>query len=75
MVLNWVKEIFFDYFGIEEDEFSLEASLKADCGLDELDMVDLSMDIEDTFEFEVTDEAVEELITVGDLVKYIEANK
>lgn len=74
MVFEKLKEIICDYFEIEEDEFVPEASLVADFGLDELDMADLSMDVEDTFEIELPDEALENIVTVGDLVKYIEEN-
>lgn len=42
---------------------------------DSLDVVDLLMTMEDEFDIEVPDEDVEKMKTVGDLVKYVEANK
>ena len=42
---------------------------------DSLDVVDLLMSIEDEFEIEIPDSEIENVKTVGDLVKYIEANK
>lgn len=74
MVFEKLKEIICDYFEIEEDEFTKEASLVNDFGLDELDLVDLSMDIEDVFEIEVTEEDLENIATVGDLVNFVEEN-
>lgn len=74
MVFEKLKEIICDYFEIEEDEFTLEASFLMDFGFDELDMADLSMDVEDAFEIEVTEEVLEKIKTVGDLVKFIENN-
>ncbi len=74
LVFEKLKEIICDYFEIEEDEFTKEASLVNDFGLDELDLVDLSMDIEDVFEIEVTEEDLEKIATVGDLVKFVEEN-
>ena len=45
-----------------------------DFGFDELDLADLSMDVEDVFEIEITEEDLERIRTVGDLVKFIEEN-
>ena len=50
MVFEKLKEIICDYFEIEEEEFTPEASFLMDFGFDELDMADLSMDVEDIFE-------------------------
>ncbi len=75
MVFEKLKNIICDYFEIDENEFVSEASLVADFGLDELDLADLAMDVEDNFEIELSDEALEKIVTVGDLVKYIEENK
>ena len=48
-----------------------------DLGVDSIDLVDLSMTVEDVFEVEMPfdDEDLEKIKTVGDLVKYIEENK
>ena len=74
MVFEKLKEIICDYFEIEEEEFTPEASFLMDFGFDELDMADLSMDIEDVFEIEVTEDDLEKIKTVGDLVNFIENN-
>lgn len=74
MVFEKLKEIICDYFEIEEEEFTTEASFTNDFGFDELDLADLSMDVEDVFEVEVTEEDLEKIATVGDLVNFIEKN-
>ena len=74
MVFEKLKEIVCDYFEIEDEEFTAEASFLTDFGFDELDMADLSMDVEDVFEIEVTEDDLEKIKTVGDLVKFIENN-
>lgn len=74
MVFEKLKRIICDYFEIDDDEFVSDASLADDFGLDELDLADLSMDVEDNFEVELSEEALENIATVGDLVKFIEEN-
>jgi acyl carrier protein len=50
------------------------ASFIEDLGADSLDTVELVMAFEEEFGVEVPDEEAEKLQTVGDVVKYIEAN-
>ena len=57
---------------LAEDDITLNSDIVDDLGADSLDLVDLVMSIEDEFEIEVPDEAIEEIKTVDDAVKYIE---
>ena len=57
---------------VEEDAVTMEASITEDLGADSLDVVDLVMSIEESFDVEIPDEEVENIKTVGDIVKYIE---
>ena len=50
----------------------MEASITDDLGADSLDVVDLVMSLEEEFDVEIPDEEVENIKTVGDIVKYIE---
>lgn len=75
MVLEKVKAILADQFDAEEDAITAETTIQDDLGADSLDVVDLLMTIEDEFEVEIPDTEIENLKTVGDLVKYIEDNK
>lgn len=72
MVLEKVKAILSEQFDAEEDTITAETSIADDLGADSLDVVDLLMSIEDEFEIEIPDEEVENIKTVGELVKYIE---
>ena len=61
--------------GVTDDEdFVAELSFVEDLGFDELDMADLTMDVEDGFGIELSDESLEAIKTIGDLVKFIENN-
>ncbi len=75
MVLEKLKGIVADQLGVEEDKVVLDASITEDLGADSLDVVDLVMSIEEEFDIEIPDEAVEDIKTIGDIVKYIENNQ
>ena len=72
MLFEKVKTIICDYFELDEDEVNPETTF-AEIGADSLDMVDLAMDIEDVFNVEVTEEALEKFVSVDDVVKFLEA--
>ena len=74
MVLEKVKAILSEQFDVEEDSITHDTNLSEDLEADSLDVVDLLMSIEDEFEIEVPDEEIENIKTVDQLVKYIEAN-
>ena len=72
MVFEKVKAILSEQFDVEEDTITNDTTITEDLGADSLDVVDLLMSIEDEFEIEVTDTEIENIKTVGELVKYIE---
>ncbi|BCI61152.1 acyl carrier protein [Solibaculum mannosilyticum] len=74
MVLEKVKAILAEQFDVEEDSITSDTSISDDLGADSLDVVDLVMTLEDEFDVEIPDEEVENIRTVGALVKYIEEN-
>ncbi len=72
MVFEKIQEILAAQFDVEADSITNDTDIQEDLNADSLDIVDLIMSIEDEFEVEVPDEAVDEVKTVGDLVKFIE---
>ena len=75
MVFEKVKSIVADQLDVEEEKVTAEASITEDLGADSLDVVDLVMSIEEEFDIEIPDDAVENIKTVGDIVSYIESNQ
>ncbi len=73
-VFDKVKDILCEQLDVEEDAVTMEANIIDDLGADSLDVVDLVMSLEDEFNAEIPDEEVESMKTVGDIVKYLEAN-
>ena len=75
MVFDKIKEIIVDQLDVDEDKVTTNANIQDDLGADSLDVVDLIMSLEEEFDVEIPDEAVENIKTVGDVVKYIEDNQ
>ena len=74
MVFEKVRDILVEQLDVEEEKVSMEASIMDDLGADSLDIVDLVMSLEGEFGVEIPDDQVENIKTVGDIVKYIEDN-
>lgn len=73
MVFDKICDIIVEQLDVEEEKVTAEASISEDLGADSLDVVDLVMSIEESFDIEIPDEEVENIKTVGDIVKFIEA--
>lgn len=74
-VFEKLQEIISEQLEIEVEEIDYESNIIDDLGADSLDIVDLVMSVEDEFGIEVPDEALENMSTVEDMVKYIEDNE
>ncbi|MEG0229581.1 MAG: acyl carrier protein [Oscillospiraceae bacterium] len=72
MVFDKIKALLADQLDIEEDKIAMDSSITEDLGADSLDVVDLVMSLEDEFDLEIPDDQVENIKTVGDIVKFIE---
>jgi acyl carrier protein len=66
-----VRALIADQLGIDIAEVTPNASLLDDLGADSLDVVELVMSLEDTFDIEVPDEEVEGMRTIADIQKYV----
>ncbi len=56
---------------VKVDQVDTSMSL-ADLKVDSLEKISLAMDFEETFAIDITDEEVEEFLTIGDIIAYIE---
>ncbi len=75
MVYETVVSIICEQFDLEESKVTMETGVTEDLGADSLDLVEVLSAIEDELDVEIPDEVLENMKTVGDLVKYIEDNK
>ena len=70
-----VKKIVAEKLGVPEEKVTESAAFVNDLGADSLDVVEFVMEVEKEFDITIPDDAAAKLVTVGDAVKYIEANK
>lgn len=75
MIFNRIKEMIVEELNVPVEKITMEARLAEDLGADSIDAVELIMNIEDEFSIQVSDEEAQNIKTVGDLVKYVEALK
>jgi len=66
-----LRAIVANQLGVEHDEVVPEARILDDLGADSLDVVELVMALEESFDIVVPDEDVEALETVSDVQAYV----
>ena len=74
MVFDKVKDLISEQLDVKADDITEDSNIQDDLGADSLDVVDLVMAIEDEFGVEIPEDQVENIKTVGDIVKFIEDN-
>ena len=74
-MLEKIKEITAESLGADAGTNTEETSFKEDLGADSLDLFEMVMAFEEAFEVEIPSEDLEQIQTVGDVVKYLEAHK
>jgi acyl carrier protein len=67
-----VKKIVVDLLGVEPEKVTREARFREDLEADSLDLVELIMEFEERFGETVSDEDAQQLMTVGQVVDYVD---
>ncbi|MBE6635253.1 MAG: acyl carrier protein [Ruminococcaceae bacterium] len=71
-----VKQLLLTEFtNIKPDDVTMDAELVGDLCINSIDLFSLVEACQEKFDVEIDDEDVYQITTVGDIVKYIEANK
>lgn len=72
-IFEEVKKLIAENLDVADvDSITEGTSITDDLGADSLDVVDLVTAVNDKFSVEIPDDEVENIKTVGDIVKYIE---
>lgn len=74
-IFERISAMIIERFGVDAEKVSRELTFQEDLGADSLDVVELIMELEDVFSIQISDEDAEKIVTIGDAVDYIEANK
>lgn len=70
MILERIQEIMKDQFEIQHVRG--EMKIREDFGLDSIGILEFVLAIEDEFEIKVEDDKMDDIITIDDIVSYIE---
>ena len=70
-----VRAIVVEQLGVKPEQITPEAKFIEDLGADSLDTVELVMGLEEEFGNEIPDEEAEKLVTVGDVISFIEESQ
>jgi len=71
-MFDQIRDIIAEELDVDKDKVTMEASVIDDLGADSLDVVELIMALEESFDIEVDDNKAQSMKTVKDIVDYIE---
>ena len=63
-----IQQIFLEKFGIQSEQFTPQADLGEDLGLDSLDAVEVVIELEQAFNVIIADQQAEGFRTIGDIL-------
>lgn len=70
-----IVKIIAEQFGVEAETITASTTFEEDLGADSIDIVELSMALEDEYAIgEMSEDDLASISTVGDLVQYIQAH-
>lgn len=72
--LKPLQRIVADQLDLEQEEVTPPKEFVNDLGADSLDVVEIVMGVEEHFEISIDEEQLEEIVTVGDMVAYLDEN-
>ena len=74
MIFEKVSELIAEQFNVDADTITMETSFADDLNADSVDIVDLSMALEELFDIdEMDEEAAASISTVGDLIRFLQS--
>lgn len=75
-MINKLKELLVATVDVKEDiQLTEDTVILRDLGVDSLEMVELVCAVEDEFDIEIADKKIKSLVTIGDLIEYIESQQ
>ena len=73
MILEKLRSLIAHQLGVDSSNITMDTNFEEDLGVDSLDIVELSMALEEEFDIgEMSEEDLATIKTVGDLVHYLQ---
>ena len=69
-----LKKFLVDELHVNPEDVTMDAELSGDLGINSLELADLVFVCEEKFNIEIDDEDLRNFTTVGDVVRYLDAN-
>ena len=69
------RDVVVEQLSVAADAVKMESKIIEDLGADSLDVVELVMALEEKFDVEIPDNEAEKLISIADVVNYVEGLK
>jgi len=75
MIFEKLVALIAEQFNVDEDSITMETSFVDDLNADSVDLMDLSVALEEEFGIEeMGDEDVSSIVTVGDVVRFLQSH-
>ena len=72
MVFEELQELIVDMLEVDPSEIEMDTNIKDDLKADSLDLFEIVTGIEERYEIEIPTDKLTNMVTVGDMVRYIE---
>lgn len=74
MIFEKLSALIAEQFNVSQDTITMETSFEDDLNADSVDLVDLSIALEEVFEIdELNEKEVSSITTVGDVVRFLQS--
>jgi acyl carrier protein len=74
-LIDDIKEVVVEQLSVDAAEVKEDSKFIEDLGADSLDVVELVMALEEKFDIEIPDEEAEKILTVKNVIDYVESKK
>ena len=75
MTFDKVKALVVEKLDVDPELVKMDTDILKDLEADSLDAVEIILGVEEEYGFEIPDEDADKLVTVGDIVNYIDSHK
>ena len=68
-----LKNLLVEELQLDADEITMDSELTNDLGINSIELADLILLCEDKFDLEIADDDIQQFVTIGDVVNYLES--